>query len=316
MKCNLCGKYTQKIISPTLRGGEKRNVYYCEQCMLGMLDVEGLRENLKDFYDKDYRKKHKPTLDSQSNPDELFETYVSFQKDRIALLKKYANKQMRLLEIGCSAGMFLFHARDYVHEVVGLDYDSKSAEFATEKCHCQVIAGGIEDADFEEESFDIICLFQTLEHIQNPVEFIAKVKKYLKPHGIIHIEVPNLHDALVYAYNLPNHHGNFYFHSAHYWYFTKKSLLLLMEQSGFKGEIVFTQDYNVLNHMHWISSDAPQQSAIAGLSAPRLPLRETLEREKRAEMDSFIQDMDKKYKDMLIALGLSSNISFIGKKHE
>ena len=89
-----------------------------------------------------------------------------------------------------------------------------------------------------------------------------------------------------------------------------------MEQSGFKGEIVFTQEYNVLNHMHWISSDAPQQSAIAGLSAPRLPLRETLEREKRAEMDSFIQDMDKKYKDMLIALGLSSNISFIGKKHE
>jgi len=312
MKCLVCDKHTKEIIAKRLRSGENRNVYYCNTCELGMLDRKGVGKNLKVFYDTDYRKKHTPALQSSSNPSELFRMYADFQEDRIKHLKKYINKKTRLLEIGCSAGMFLFHIKKHVKEIVGMDYDSRAAGYAAKKCGCEVFTNDIDEAGFDEASFDVICLFQTVEHIENPVDFFIKIKKYLKPKGVIYIEVPNLHDSLIYAYKLDNHYKNFYFHAAHLWYFTSKSLRMLMRNVGFEGEIFFSQDYNILNHMHWISTDSPQPTNMFGLSAPQLPLRDNFDSKKKKEMNVFIQKMDKDYRALLSKLEITSNISFIG----
>jgi len=316
MKCLLCDKEVKTIIAKKLRGGEERNVYYCEMCGLGILDNEETESGLKDFYSEAYRKKHTPSIKKDSSPEDLFNVYSKFQSERINLIKGYLDKKSKLLEIGCSAGMFLFHVRDYVAEVFGIDYDLKSAEFASKICECKVFTDNIEKTDLNEGTFDVICLFQILEHIKNPIEFIKKIKKYLKPNGVLYIEVPNLHDALIFAYDLPNHYDNFYFHPAHLWYFTDKSLEILMEKLGFEGKVFFTQDYNILNHMSWINTDTPQPSCIPGLSSPFLPLRKSLGAEKIKEMNYFIQDVDVNYKKLLVKLGMTSNVSFIGKNKQ
>ena len=313
MKCLLCNKDTQKVIADRLRSGERRNVYYCQVCDIAMLDDKRSEADLKKFYDTDYRKKFKPRLNETSNPQELFDIYSNFQEDRVNLVKRFLTKEMRLLEIGCSAGMFLFHIKKYVREIIGIDYDSKAANFASKKCSCQVFNTDIENTTLKEQTFDIICMFQVLEHIKDPYRFFEKYKKYLKPNGIIYVEVPNLHDVLIYAYNLPNHY-NFYFHSAHLWYFTAKSLKILTKKARFDGQIYFTQDYNILNHMHWISVDASQRDCIPGLSLPRLPLRDSLELDKKEKLNRFIQKMDFEYKEMLAKLKITSNLSFIGRK--
>jgi 2-polyprenyl-3-methyl-5-hydroxy-6-metoxy-1,4-benzoquinol methylase len=313
MKCILCNYDTSKIIADELRSGEKRNIYYCEECELGILDDNQSEEELKKFYDEEYRKKAGPKLNQATNPQELFDVDSRFQENRINLIKDKLNKNMKLLEVGCSAGMFLFHVRNYVKEVIGIDYDSESAKFASEKCECKTYTTDIEETDLEKNNFDAICFFQVLEHVKDPNNFIKKLKEYLKPDGIIFIEVPNLYDSLAYAYDLPNH-KKFYYHSAHLWYFTKKSLKLLLEKAGFEGNVFFIQDYNLLNHMYWISIDKPQGDSIKGLSLPKLPLRETLEKDKKEELDFFIKSMDQEYKKLLAKLELSSNIAFIGKK--
>jgi 2-polyprenyl-3-methyl-5-hydroxy-6-metoxy-1,4-benzoquinol methylase len=315
MKCLLCNKNTQHTIARRLRTAEKKNVYYCDGCEIAMLDNNRPEQDFKNFYNKDYRKKFKPKLNKVSSPQELFDIYSNFQEKRIKLIKGFLKKETRLLEIGCSVGMFLFHIKKYVREVIGIDYDSRAASFASRKCSCQVFDTDIEDTDLGEQTFDIICMFQVLEHVKNPYEFLEKYKRYLKPRGVIYIEVPNLRDALIYAYNLPNHY-NFYFHSAHLWYFTEKSLSRLMKKAEFDGQIYFTQDYNILNHMHWISADAPQSDCIAGLSSPCLPLSNSLESYRKKELNSFIRKMDFEYNKVLTKLGITSNLSFIGRKRK
>jgi len=313
MICPLCNNRAKQVLTQELRKNEKQNVHYCEHCDLGFLAEERTEEELKTYYQRQYRKEYKPNLDQEVNLEGLFRGYVDFQQERIRFLKPYCDKTKKLLEVGCSAGMFLFHAKKYVGEVVGIDYDSRSAHFASQKCSCPVFDADIEETGLREQSFDIICMFQLLEHIKNPCEFLKKYSKYLKPKGILCLEVPNLYDSLVYAYNLPHHH-KFYFHRAHRLYFTAKSLASLMRKANCKGEIYFTQDYNILNHMHWISVDAPQSDCVPGLSLPSLPLRDNLGSDKKDELNSFIKRMDYEYKEILKKLGITSNLFFIGTR--
>lgn len=312
MTCLICNKKTNEIIATKIRNGESRNVYYCKKCELGMLDKAKNEEELKNFYNKEYREKFTPKINKKTNPEELFKTYSPFQEDRINLIKKHINKNTRLLEIGCSSGMFLYQIKKYVKEIVGIDYDLESAKFASEKCNCPVFTEKIEKTGLEKKSFDIVCAFQTFEHVRDPQDFLSIIIQYLKPGGIIYLEVPNLKDALVHAYDLPNHH-NFYFHSAHLWYFTDKSLRKLTQKGNLEGKIYFSQDYNILNHMNWIINDFPQKSCIPGLSLPSLPIRKGIDTKTKKTLNDFTKDTDKRYKNILARLGITSNISFIGK---
>ncbi|OGY62594.1 MAG: hypothetical protein A3G58_02880 [Candidatus Colwellbacteria bacterium RIFCSPLOWO2_12_FULL_46_17] len=312
MKCFLCKKQVYRVLTDELRDGTRRKVFYCIACQLGMLSENRSASELKKFYSKEYRTIGKPKLNQKSDAQELFDIYVPFQADRIRFLKPYLTKQARLLDIGCSSGMFLFHAKKYVKEVVGIDYDVAAAEFAAKKCRCRVYTEDIEKTDLPPKHFDIICLFQTVEHIPNPHELLTRLKMYLKPGGIIAIEVPNLHDALNYAYDLPLYH-RFFFHASHLWYFTAHSMQKLMIQAGFKGEISYVQDYNVMNHMYWLHHDKPQDNCIPGLSEAALPLRSELPMYTKTELARFIRATDRSYKKELARLGITSNLFYIGK---
>src|SRR3989344_1623901 len=312
MVCLLCHQTTGNIIARELRGGEPIPVFYCEHCQLGMLSTIAPKQVLKKFYATEYRKIASPRLGQATNPKELFELALPFQSERIKLLKKYFGKSKRLLEVGCSAGMFLWHARKYLGEVVGIDYDQRAARFAAKQCACQVFNTDITSTSLKTGSFDIICAFQTLEHVSDPVAFIAQYKKYLKPGGVIAIEVPNLRDALVSTYDLPNH-AKFFYHLSHPWYFTETSLQKLMRANGFNGRVFYVQDYNLFNHVNWILNDRPQASNTLGLCSPQLPFRQTVSAEVKTKLTGFIKKIDEDYKRKLKQLKLAANIFYLGK---
>ena len=40
-------------------------------------------------------------------------------------------------------------------------------------------------------------MFQVFEHINRPLEMLSNCKKFLKPNGVIYLEIPNVNDALL-----------------------------------------------------------------------------------------------------------------------
>ena len=311
--CPLCKIEATEVLTPTIRGGVKRVVVRCAQCDLGIL-VGGLKEGgAEEFYKTDYRKKHSHNVSAGAEAKELFDAYAPFQEDRLRLLKPYFGKKKKLLELGCSAGMFLYHARNRVKEVVGVDYDAPAAAYAAKVCGCVTYGADITNTPLAKNSFDTVCAFQTLEHVVDPVAFLKSAGEYLKKDGILAIEVPNLYDALIALYDLPNHH-QFYFHETHLWYFSEKSLLRVMKQAGFEGKVYFIQDYNVLNHLHWADVDAPTQGGTKGLRPPELPLRPGTSSRARKEVVNLLGTFNADYKNILIKNKISSNLFFIGKK--
>lgn len=311
MKCPLCGKASTQILTKELRKGEKKKVFFCNTCELGILDSKKSAEELKKFYSKEYRKNEK--LTSAGDPEMLFNVYSKFQSDRLRLLAPYLTKKTKLLEVGCSAGMFLYHAKKRVKEVVGIDFDLASAKYAAKKCGCRVYTTEIQATPLKKKYFDVICSFQTLEHVDDPEQFIRELSEYLAPGGVLAIEVPNLYDVLVYVYNLP-HHQKFFYHAAHLWYFTQKSMEKLMAKVGITGTTHHIQDYNIMNHIHWVLRDEPQTTGVPGLSLPSLPIRDTIAKTTNKKMQDFISRVDSEYKKLLADQHISSNILFIGKK--
>ena len=296
MKCLLCNTdISTTLLTDTLRDNQKVNVYYCSSCDLGILDYWKTEQQLQDFYKSQYR---------LEPPEKTFADFSRFQKERIDLLSPYLSSQTKLLEVGSSSGMFLHGIRNKVQEVKGFDYDENSSNFTEKICNCQVYR---ELEQIPLHYFDVICIYQTLEHVFNPVSFLQYLIQSLKPTGIIHIEVPNLRDALVSTY-CNKAYTSFYFHVAHLWYFTATSLSKLLKIVGFEGIVYFVQDYNVLNHLSWIQTGKPQQYT-EGRKIPSVPVQ--LE-----EINCFFSRMDKDYKDLLKQFHITDNIHFIGKRME
>jgi len=293
MKCFLCNNEVADILTNTLRDGSQKNVYFCERCDLGILDNQRTQKEIRQYYQHVYR---------TDRPEKLFADFFPFQKDRLKLLAPHLNKNVHLLEVGCSAGMFLNHVKGKVKEIIGLDYDIKSAKFTEELCQCKVYQN---ENSLPKKYFDVICMFQTLEHVYNPTEFLEIICKSLKPNGLLYIEVPNLYDSLVFTYDIPIHY-KFFFHQAHLWYFSAKSLISLMLKLGFKGKVRFIQDYNILNHLAWANTHLPQDY-IAGRAEPHVLLK------KNPELNTFFVKIDKQYKQLLSKLKITSNLHFIGR---
>ncbi len=308
MKCILCSTNTETILTDKLRRGEKTKVFHCKHCDLGML--ESTQKDYEGYYKTEYRKEYKPDLNKNTSAEELFHAHVDFQTDRLNLIRPLLNKNVRLLEIGCSAGQFLYHVSPLVQETVGIELDAEAAQFASFKTKAKVFSDELTKTGLEKNSFDIICAFQVLEHIPDPIQFIETLKLYLKKNGTIYIEVPNLHDSLVSVYDLPFHH-QFYFHTAHLYYFSKRSLEILLSRTKLSAEFYFTQDYNLLNHIHWLQNDQPQTSGKYGLSSPHVPIRKSQDPKIKESIQSYFMNADREYKKLLCNNGISSNISFI-----
>jgi SAM-dependent methyltransferase len=101
----------------------------------------------------------------------------------------------RILDVGCGDGAFLAYAQRQGLEVQGIELNQVAAERARREgytVHSRLLqeltpalTGG---------PFDLITLFQVLEHVPEPVRTLTEAKRLLGPAGVIAIAVPNTDD--------------------------------------------------------------------------------------------------------------------------
>jgi 2-polyprenyl-3-methyl-5-hydroxy-6-metoxy-1,4-benzoquinol methylase len=121
------------------------------------------------------------------------------------------NATDRVLDIGCGIGKFLDRAKDKATEVTGLELNEKAVAVCREK-GLNVLNEMIGDHALHKPAYyDVVCLFQVLEHIYDIKGFLEDTLKVLKPGGKLVIGVPN-NEPYFQGYdkyctlNLPPHH--------------------------------------------------------------------------------------------------------------
>lgn len=310
MGCYFCGKNNLKVLRNRLRNNIERNVLQCQDCKLIYLEP---KSNLRAYYEGDYRKLHSPIIGKALTSREIFEMYLPHQKSRIEALGEKINSNSKVLEIGCSAGHFLYSIKDKVRECVGVELNKENAEFVNKELGICVYNDSIENLVFPEEYFDAIAAFHVFEHIDNPLDFLKNLSKYLKPDGVIFLEVPNTNDALMSLYKLDSF-ADFWYIEPHSFFYTPETLKMMLEKGGFSGVVRTTQSYSFVNHINWALRGEPQASFEIGYSVPKLVLSDDVDPAIKSEFNDWMKKVDEEYRKMLEKNNVAGNIIFIGKK--
>jgi len=109
--------------------------------------------------------------------------------------------------------------------------------------------------------YRVVTLFQVLEHISDPVLFLSRLKRLVRPGGDLVIEVPHHGDWLLHE---DSAYREFQYQRAHLFYYDETSLGSVLTKAGFSGwDVEFVQRYSITNAFHWIIQHAPQIAAPA-----------------------------------------------------
>ncbi|MGH2541897.1 MAG: class I SAM-dependent methyltransferase [Ardenticatenaceae bacterium] len=102
-----------------------------------------------------------------------------------------AKRAGRLLDVGCATGIFLEGMRRFGWDVQGVEPSSYAARYARERFGLPVFEGHLEEAPLQARSFDVITLWDVLEHVHEPREVLARIHELLRAGGLLVMSLPN-----------------------------------------------------------------------------------------------------------------------------
>lgn len=199
--CPLCGEaaHSHPFDQRSFQGLPVTN-RECARCGLVYQSPRMSEAALAEFYEAEYRRLYQGS--AGPNPKDL-----SIQRARAASLlaftRRYVPGLARHLDIGCSAGLLLeaFRAA-YGCQPAGVEPGTAYREYARSQ-GLEVWASLDELKAAGETGFDLVSLGHVLEHLPDPVGYLAALRTgLLKPGGSLLVEVPNLfaHDSFEVAH--------------------------------------------------------------------------------------------------------------------
>ena len=117
------------------------------------------------------------------------ESSLNTFKEELEHITKFDKHKTSVLDIGSAMGTFLLAAQNYYPKRIGLDVSEQMARFVQEKIGVKVFIKQFDE--FEHEPFSLIHMSHVIEHIPNPVAWVAQASKLLIKDGILVINVPN-----------------------------------------------------------------------------------------------------------------------------
>jgi len=110
-----------------------------------------------------------------------------YELEQIKKIKPFG----RLLDVGTNMGFFLRKAREFGYETEGVEPSPALSDIARKEWGLKIHTSYLQDADLQENYYDIITLIDVFEHVINPKDLLATSYRLLKEDGIMAIKVPN-----------------------------------------------------------------------------------------------------------------------------
>lgn len=185
--CSLCGSKNYTKLYPHYYP----RLVQCQACGLIYTNPRMKKSGLKKLYTKTY---FQNTNSSVYGYDNYLADEVKIRKTaqrRLNKIEKFKSPG-KLLDLGCATGFFLDEARKNGWKVSGVEISAFAANYAQEKLKLPVQNKDLFAAHFKPKSFDVITMWDVIEHIPQPAKTVQKLTSYLKDDGLLVFATPDV----------------------------------------------------------------------------------------------------------------------------
>ena len=169
-----------------------------------------------------------------------------FGRERVDIMARHVMvARPCVLDVGCSTGFVVEAARDRGWEAIGLDLNPSAVEYGRGR-GLDLRNDALEDAGFEAGTFDVVCLFDVLEHLLDPVRTLRACTRLLRPGGIVFLYVPNYDSA---SRLLMGADAHFIWPTHHLNYYTPATIRDLLRREGLAAEYVATEGLDIVDYL-------------------------------------------------------------------
>ena len=233
ISCDLCKADDPELL---FREGQL-DLVRCKNCSLVYVSPRLMEQQVRELYDQEYfhakdeftkgTRIYRGGYRDYIGDQEYY--YRTFQR-RMDDIETYLQRPGRVLDVGCAAGFFLYIARQRGWQVEGVELSNYVADYATIQLGIKVYLGSLEDVRLEGEAYDLVTVWDTLEHISAPTQTLSKIYTLLKPEGLLVLSTQNIDSliAIILGTRWPQmgNHLNLY-------HFSPRTIRILLSNSGF-----------------------------------------------------------------------------------
>lgn len=156
----------------------------------------------------------------------------TFRRALDKIVRRYglvADPSSRVLDVGCAGGAFPRAAAELGFSVVGVEPNEWLCEHGRRRYGLDLRAGLLEDQCFESRSFDLVTLWDVLEHVASPAAELSEIHRVAKDGAYLIVSYP---DYASLACRLLGPRWPFLL-SVHLFYFTPRTMRALLRKCGF-----------------------------------------------------------------------------------
>jgi len=194
--CNLCGANRWITIAHRDRYGFPVKATTCSRCGLTMLNPKMTAESYTEFYMHHYRPLVSAYHGRVINAQTIQAEQVTYAHKFIEFIAPYlGNEHRNLLDVGGSTGVIsLEFKKAFGLEVTVIDpAPDETAE--SKALGIESITGFIEDYEPGDKKFDVIAMFQTIDHLMDVKKTLQKLRLLLSEHGLLIVDIVDFRAA-------------------------------------------------------------------------------------------------------------------------
>jgi 2-polyprenyl-3-methyl-5-hydroxy-6-metoxy-1,4-benzoquinol methylase len=185
-QCNLCGCHEARPLYPEL------GMIECTDCGLVRADSIPDAGRLKELYSEEYfRSSDSGALGYDDYIADRAKISKTFTR-RMAEIEKRLGRKGRLLDIGCATGFALDVARERGWETRGIEVSQFASEYARSELGLDVSSRPLKEAGLEQEGFDVITMWDYIEHSPDPAGEFEIANRLLRSGGLLVLTTPDI----------------------------------------------------------------------------------------------------------------------------
>ncbi len=231
-RCPLCGsdRFEIAFVEPPY------SVHRCSACGLGFvsprLDPEGL---VGIYADDTYWRSVSPKTRGYHDYRADEPLYLRTFRRRLDFALGAGPRSGRALDVGCAAGFCMAVLRERGFETYGVEVSEAIGSHARDHFGFgdAVHFGTLDTAPHAEGSFDLITMWDVVEHVPDPRGLLANARALLKPDGLLVLETQDIDSRFARLLGPKWHHFK---HAEHIYHFTPSTARELLRSAGFATE--------------------------------------------------------------------------------